>query len=322
MRVHPLLFVCLAVLALVPGWSGEQRLALLGPDARIVATRVALDPDDPTRRRLGRLTFMGGVALSSGDHAFGGFSALAVRGDRATMLSDGGNVASFTLRRDGQVLLPQFGYLPSGPGTGWDKRDRDSESLAIDPVTGTAWVGFERANAIWRFTPGLAQSRGAVRPAAMRRWWENGGAESLVRRRDGSFVAIAERARGATREGLVWAGDPVAGAPPPFRFRYRPPSGYDPTDAAELPDGRLLVLNRWWGLPLRFRSALVVIDRAAIRPGATVSGDPVAVLGAPLIHGNFEGVAATEEGGHTVLWLVSDNDGVWSPTLLLKFRLD
>lgn len=323
MRIPTLPFVVLAVLLVVPGWSGWDRLALLGSEARVTATRVPLDPGDHGRRRLGHLTYMGGVQLESPDPAFGGFSALTVTGDRFTLLSDGGNIVRLRLGADGSVHDVRFAELPGGPGTGWRKWDRDGEALAVDPRTGEAWVAFERANAIYRFTPGLGAVAAASRPAAMRRWSTNGGAESLVRRRDGSFVAIEEGGRGATRAMLVWRGDPTADSRPALRLRYRPPVGYSPADATELPDGRLLVLSRWWGFPLRFANVLEVIERAAIRPGAVVRGKRVAMIGAPLTHDNFEGVAATVEGGRTIVWLLSD-DGQSSleRTLLMKFRLD
>ena len=267
MPVRPLLFVALAVLMLVPSWSGEVRLDLFGRHPVIRAERVALDPADPSRRRVGRLTFMGGVRLTSTDPAFGGYSALAVSGDRITLLSDGGNLVRFRLSRDGAVTKQGFAALPAGPGTGWQKRDRDSEALAMDPATGTIWAAFERANAIWRYRPDMKGATAAVRPAAMRRWPENGGAESLVRRHDGSFVALQEmHGKAAWREGLLWRGDPTAHAAP-VRFRYLPPAGYDPADATELPDGRLLVLNRWWGFPFRFANVLVAIDPRALRAG-------------------------------------------------------
>jgi hypothetical protein len=268
---------------------------------------------------------MGGVHLTSADPAFGGFSALAVVGDRVTMLSDGGNVVRFRLGADGKVLEQQFAALQGGPATGWRKFDRDSEALAVDPRTGATWVAFERANQVWRYSSALRHPHASARPVAMRRWRANGGAEALVRRRDGSFIAIEEgRVRSRRwREGLVWAGDPTVDPEPAFRFRYVPPVGYDPADAVELPDGRLLVLNRWFGLPLRFANILEVIDRRAIRPGAAVRGQVVARLAAPLTHDNFEGVAASVERGRTIIWLLSDdNQTSLERTLLLKFRLD
>jgi hypothetical protein len=323
MRLRTLLFVAAAVWGLGTGWSGEPRLELFDGPLRVRAERVALDPADASRRQLGRLTFVGGVHLTSAEPAFGGFSALAVERDRITLLNDGGNLVRFRFGRDGRVSEPAYAALPGGPGTGWNKLDRDTEALALDSGAGTMWVAYERANQIWRYSTDLKRAERASAPPAMRRWAANGGAETLVRRRDGSFIAIEEgRRRRPWREMLVWAGDPTLQPQARFRLRYRPPAGYDPVDAVELPDGRLLVLNRWFGVPLRFANVLTIVERGAIRPGETIRGREIATLAAPLIHDNFEGVAVTVEQGRTIVWLVSDdNHSRWERTLLLKFAL-
>lgn len=320
------LLVVLLVLMLVPGWTGAVRLDLLGTDARVEARRVLLDRGDPARTRVGALTFLGGASLTSPDPAFGGFSSLSIRGERVTLLSDGGNVVRFRLDDRWHVSQAAFANLPAGPGTGWEKADRDSESMAVDPDSGRRWVGFENSNEIWRFAPDFARAERRVAPAAMRNWYANGGPETLVRRRDGSFVVISEtappRARGR-RAALVFAGDPTLRPVPAFSFWYQPPRGYDVSDAAELPDGRLVVVNRRFELPYRFVAKLTLVDRSAIRAGATVTGHEIATLVPPLIHDNFEGVAVTREMGATVLWLVSDDNQIaLQRSLLLKFRLN
>ena len=331
-RLLTVSFVVGTVLAIAPGWTGEVRLPLLGTHANLSATRVSLDPSDPARTKVGSLTFMGGVHLTSRDPAFGGYSSLSVVGDRFMMLSDGGNVVRFRMGTDWKLADIGFRNLPGGPGEGWQKADRDSESMAVDPRTGTIWAGFEGANAIWRYAPGFARVEGHVRPKAMAKWDANGGAESLVRLHDGRFLVIAETARGPRvpvplrrgRQTLVFAGDPLTTRQPPLRFTYMPPPGYDPSDATELPDGRLLVLNRAFSLPFVFTNILVLVDPREIREGATVTGRAIATLEPPLIHDNFEGIAATREDGATMLWLVSD-DNEAAPlerTLLLKFRLN
>jgi len=321
-RLVRLLFVVVAVIAVVPGWTGETRLPLLGRDARVVATPVALDPADPGRRGVGRLVFLGGWHLTSPDRAFGGFSSIAVRGSRVTLLSDGGNLAGFTLGPDGAIVAPRFGRLAAGPGTGWEKRDRDAEAMAVGP-DGTRWVGFESLPSIFRYAPD-GRFEAAARPAAMRRWSVNGGIESLARLPDGRFVAIAEQSRrgeGRARPGLIFKRDPIAGRAPDG-FRYLPPPGSSPSDAAALPDGGLLVVNRRFRLPYHFSAELTLVPAGAIRPGATVRGAPVATLDTPVVHDNYEGVAVTRDGGDTIVWLVSDdNESVLQRTLLLKFRL-
>lgn len=311
-------------LALVPGWTGEERLARLTPGGTMTARAVPIDPADPRHRRVGALTYLGGVALDSDAPAFGGFSALAVEGDRFTLLSDGGNVARFRMGADWRPRAVAFSFLPAGPRTGWEKRDRDAESLARDPASGRWWVGFESVNQIWRYAPGFARAERTASPPMMRRWRKAGGPESLARLADGRFVAIAEEARKGEsgRDGIVWPGDPTT-RPARFRFNYRPLPGYDPSDLTQLPDGQLLVLERRFRLPFRWSARLALVDPAGLRAGATVSGRTIAVLAPPLLTDNYEGVAATREGRATIVWLLSDDNQLFlQRTLLLKFRLE
>ena len=148
----------------------------------------------------------------------------------------------------------------------------------------------------------------------------------MVRLADGHLVVIAETRHWPhqhDRAGLWFDGDPTEHASPAFRFAYRPPAGYDPSDVAELPDGDLIVVNRRFALPYDFTAILTIVPRHAIRAGAIVGGTPIATLAAPLLHDNFEGIAVAREGADTILWLVSDDNQSWfQRSLLLKFRLD
>lgn len=333
-----ILFVILAVLLIVPAWTGDKRLALLGNKPQMIATRVPLDAADPRRVKVGALTYLGGVQLRSIDPAFGGYSALAVvrqaDGHRFTMLSDGGNIVSFTMGDDWTPRGLRFDNLPAGPGVGWDKRDRDSESMATDPASGRIWVGFEYHNAIWRYAPGFARAEAQRLPKAMAPWPDNGGPESMARLPDGRFVVIGEErhvptrrwrgseaARLQSRDALIFPGDPIATRP--ARFSYLPEGRYDPADVTALPNGDLLILDRAFRLPYHFSNRLSVVRAASIRAGGVARGTLLATLDSPLIHDNFEGVATTRQDGATIVWLVSDdNQSLLQRTLLLKFRLD
>ena len=323
-RVLPTL---LLVLLIVPGWAGEKRLELPAAAPRLRVERVT----GPVERRVGALTFLGGVALASGDPAFGGYSTLAVAGDRFTLLSDGGVLLRFRMDGNWQVHGHRLDPLPAGPGTGWTKAERDAEAMTIDPRDGRIWVAFENANAIWRYAPGFARGERWRAPRAMARWPGGGGSESMTRLRDGRFLVIAEAhrpsgskdgRRAEARVGLIFAGDPTDPKTRIARFAYRPERGHDPVDVAELPDGRLLVLERGFDLPFRWSTRLALVERGAVRPGAVVGGRTVARLRVPLPRDNFEGLAVTREGDATIVWLVSDdNQFRLQRTLLLKFRL-
>lgn len=311
-----ILLSILLLLIFVPPWSGEERLALFDRDAKLTLRRVAAP------ERVGALRLVGLMRLESAAPAFGGFSAIALRGGRLTLLSDGGNWLRFGIRH-GRPVDARIGPLPAGPGTGWSKQDRDSESLALDPASGDAWVGFETDNTIWRYDAALHRVVVRVRPGAMRRWPVNGGAESLARLHDGRFVVIGEVSRGGKpREALIFAGDPTEGRPP-VRFAFVPPPGYDPSDATELPGGDLLVLTRRFQLPFRFSAKLVRVPRREIAAGRVARGREIATLAGGVYAENWEGVTAVRDGGRTVLWMVSDSDmGVLQHTTLAKFVLD
>ncbi len=338
-RLITVLFVAVSVCAIVPTWSGEARLDLLGKRAQVSATRVMLDRSNPRHIRVGGLTYLGGVALDSRDRAFGGFSSLDVTrlraGDRFTLLSDGGNIVQFDMGEDWQPHRIAFANLPAGPGIGWEKRDRDSESMAIDPATGQIWVGFEDSNSVWRYAPGFARYEARASPDAMRKWPGNGGPESMARLPDGRFVVISEEAhvrrpdwtgpedeRLHTRQSLIFSGDPTQGGSP-RRFAYEPYGRYDPSDVTALPNGDLLVLDRGFRLPFRWSNRISRVRAGDVAVGRIVRGQLIATIDAPLIHDNFEGIDTTVENGATIVWIVSDDNQMFlQRTLLLKFRLD
>ena len=96
-------------------------------------------------------------------------------------------------------------------------------------------------------------------------------------------------------------------------------------DAAVLPNGDLLVLERRWSLlPAPTLSSRVVQVRAdSVRPGRVLEGAVVAELTAPFVAENFEGLAVlTTLTGVTYLAVLSDDN--FNPaqrTLLLWFEL-
>jgi len=305
--------------------SGIEPRGVLGDRPEIVATPVSLDGADPARTKLGALTYLGGLALTSSDPAFGGFSAMRVTGDRFTLLSDGGNLVAFSMEGDLRPRDVRFADLP-GPGTGAIKRHRDSESMTWDSRTGRVWVGFENSNMIWRYDASLTRVERRIRPAAMADWSIAGGAEAMVRLRSGQFLVISETARPKgmpdARIVLRFASDPTEGARPE-RLAYLPPANYDPTDMAELPDGRLLVLNRRLSLSGLFTARLELVDMRGVRAGTAVRGVELARFERPVQHDNFEALAITREGADTIVWVASDDNGeFWEQSLLLKFRLD
>jgi hypothetical protein len=307
-----------ALIALAP-----LPLAFRGPAPGVTAVPVSLAPQDPARTQVGRLRYLVGWVLHGTERHFGGISSMTMEHGRFTMLSDTGVVTRFQFAGSGAVTDYSSALLPDGPGDGTRKIDRDSESSTYDPVSRHVWAGFETRNEIWRYTEGFAQADGHVAPAAMADWPGNEGPEAMVRLHDGRFLVFAET---KTRQDgshvvLLFPGDPVTGVKP-IEFGYGGPKDFAPTDAAELPDGRVVILHRRFSVLAGFAAALTVIDPRQIRPGATIAGTPIATIAPPLTVDNMEALTIEQRGRQTVLWIASDdNFFVAQRTLLLEFAL-
>lgn len=291
----------------------------------IAATPVSLFPGDPGRTRIGALRFLGGWALSADNAGFGGLSSLIIDRERFTALSDAGLLVRFRLGRFGHVSDASIAPLPRGCIVYRTKTDSDSESLAHDPVRGDWWVGFEDRNAICRINGDLSRASGLTAPSAMRNWPKTMGPETMLRRPDGRFLIIAEGAAegGPTMPALLFDRDPANPAAHVMPMRYRPPAGFRAVDAATLPDGRILVLNRAFSPWRLFRAAITLLDPADLKAGAMLTGAEIARIESPAITDNYEGIAVTGDAARPIVWIISDdNYARWERTLLLKFALE
>ena len=293
----------------------------------------AFDVRDPSRRQFGLLEFRGGLVLRSSYEHFGGISAIRVGSDGAHFiaLSDKG----WWFR--GRIVYE--GTRPSGiadaemaPILGADGRPLaargwyDTESIAEDG--GTLYVGIERVHQIVRFDYGkeglLARGRPIALPPGLRSLPPNRGIEALVfvpkgLPLAGTLVAISER-------GLDKAGNIIGfliGAASPGNFAVRRSSNYDVTDAALLPGGDVLLLERRFswssGLAVRMRRMAL----GEIKPGAVVDGPVLFDVDLGYEIDNMEGLSVHRNaGGEVVLTLISDdNFSAVQRTLLLQFTL-
>lgn len=311
----------IGLLLATPSWPGERPSPLPPATALLTATPIPFDENRPDERRTGALEFLGGWALASDDPRFGGLSAVDVEGEMATAISDAGVLFRFALPGTPRFGTVRVARLPQGPEPDRRKADRDAEALLF--VGTDIWVVWEYHRQIWRYGRDW-RARAAAEPEAMRRLDRDVGAEAMVRLGDGRFLLLAETEsdRDGLSEAILFGGDPTAPRTPAARLFFRPPPGFRPTDAALLPDGRLLVLSRRWRLLGGFTAALTLVDAAGIGPGAVLAGREIARFERPPTADNMEGLSVTREGGRTIVWIVSDDN--FSPlqrTLLLRFAL-
>jgi hypothetical protein len=304
---------------LLPGSAGYPH----SPGMPVYATAIQLDPADPERVRIGGLRYLGGWHLTSRERNFGGYSSLSVKGDSFYALADTGDFLKFRMTVPGEIRDVRFGTLPAFPAYSGNRSDRDSESMTIGPQ-GDVWVGFEYHNAVLRYSPDMTKLVSMAWPEAMRKWARNSGPEAMTRLEGGRFVIFAEGMAIAphVHAALMFPGDPTNLNNVPFQFGYKPPQDYGPTDTEQMPDGRLIILQRHFGVFDGFWSAISIVDPTKIVPGAVVEGELVAELKPPLNIDNMEGMSITREGDRTIIWLISDDNQVpVERTLLLKFEL-
>jgi hypothetical protein len=279
---------------------------------------VPLDERDPARRQVGRLLYLGGWSIRSNDPRFGGISAMHVEGGQVTALSDAGSVIRFRLGGAQASVTP----IAAGPGRSPEKGNRDAEAMAA--TRERIWIAFEGANQVWRYGRRSWRRLASAAPPAMKRWSSNSGSEAMLRLEDGRFLIFAEGAdwRGGTSEALLFDGDPAEEGTAATPLRYRPPEGYRITDAALLPGGAMLFLNRRFAIPSGFTAKLTLMPPQALRPDSVLTGAEIAHLEAPLAADNMEALSVTREEGRTIVWIASDDNlNPIQRTLLLKFGL-
>jgi hypothetical protein len=301
------------------------RLALAAAEAIILQARpVALNPYDASVRRTGRLEYRGGLSLSSPDPRFGGLSGILISADGEQLLavSDNGWWVEMRLTytpegelegvRDGSIA-PMRGIkarwlanIPAG----------DAEALAASPGS-RAIVAFETRPKIWRYPAADGPPLPLPMPPGLKEAPANQGIEALTRLADSRLLAITEGY--VVAGGVVgWIGTERGGW---SRIVWRTGRGFQPTGAATLPDGDVLVLERRI-LPPGARVRL--LKARDIAPGATLSGPEVGRLDGPLTFDNMEGIDARRGShGETLVYLISDdNYAFFQRTLLLMFRLN
>lgn len=294
-----------------------------GPaDATLAFEPVLLDASAPGRRRIGALEYLGGWTLSSDTSRFGGLSALHVEGDAVTALSDSGTLFRFALPTGRGSEPLHVEPLGDGPGPATRKSNRDTESMVM--LGPWLWAGFEKHNMIWRYRAADLRAAASARPALMREWRANSGAEGMTRLADGRFLVFSEGPsnNAPLSDVVLFGGDPAEAGISAALLHYRRVPGFRVSDVATLPDGRLLILNRRFEWLEGFSLAVTIADGRRLGPGATIEPREIARLQPPLTIDNMEGVSVTVENGRTILWLASDDNFFpLQRTLLLKFAL-
>lgn len=322
-RMRRLLLLVVVIAGLVPVTFLRTPTSLRSDIAEVAVTPVA-----GRAGVTGELALTGAWELSSAHGWFGGFSALVADGEAGLIAgSDRGWLLDLDLASPSPRAVPRsFRFV--GKRAGERKEVIDLESLARDPASGTLWGGFERANLVIRWA--AEGSETLRRPPEIAKWSENSGPETLVRLADGRFVMLAEgpeRGSETVHEALLFPRDPVVGTAP-TAFRFIAPADYDPVDATQVPDGRVLILLRRveYRIPARFDTAIAIADPRAIRAGKPWRAKVIQRLTGGVFADNFEGIAFVPDPRNPAegaVWLIADdNFSVFQKSILVRFAWD
>lgn len=274
----------------------------------------------------GSVRLLGGLRINTGVLGFGGLSGLHLTPELTlTAISDLGRFVEMKLILDEgwrprRLELLRRGRLRNPRDQPLTGSGRDAEALARLP-DGSWLIGFERRHRIQRHRkldgPGVLVQA----PPGLDRSPSNGGVESLAVLADGRWLVFSEGLAAPQGGRQGWIGRPGAW----HGISYLPAPGHVPVDAAALPDGGALVLERYFTWLGGFSGRLVRLSPIALHQaaaGAAVEGQPLLALVPPLPTDNYEGVAVTERAGRVLVALVSDdNESLWQRSLLLLFEM-
>ena len=182
---------------------------------------------------------------------------------------------------------------------------------------GNLWLGFENGHAVHRFdaagTPtGFRSLEDEISLLA------NAGIEAMVRLPDGTFALFPEWRDAVYR----FAGDPTDGATFTAQDVTLPLPDYGVTDAALLPDGRVLMLLRdvSYTIPPTFGSALAIGRLPDAGADEAFAPELLVELHTIVPQENYEGLAIRlGDDGAIAIWIISDdNFSVFQRTLMVR----
>ena len=338
------------VLACAIALAGPGALADTKPGVRGFVTEAieveakrldGFERGNATRQKFGKLEFRGGLVLNSSSTNFGGWSGLEIdpNGRQFLSIGDAGAWMTGEFVYEGNRLKGIRG-VRQGPilGVGGkrlpNERDRDAEGVRLIEGTlakGAVLVSFEQNHRIGRFEvneKGLQQPTGYVkRVPEWSRMMRNKSLESVAVMRGGpnkgAIVSFAERLLDPAghHTGWIWIGGLTD---EPQRLGLKRIGDFDVTDAASLPDGSLVVLERSFGWLSGVKMRLRLIKAGDVKAAAMLDGEVLLEADMSYEVDNMEGLAIHQgAGGEAILTIISDNNfnGFLQRTLVLQFAL-
>lgn len=245
---------------------------------------------------------------------------MSADGQRLTAISDRGYWIEAVLRYDENGALAGIDKATitelrdAGGGSLARSPDGDAEGLA-HAEGGSLVLSFEMRPKLLVYPRKGGRPVRLDSPHGLKNAAENQGIEALTQLADGRLLALTE---GLETEGGVvgWIGGNRKSW---SRVTWLTSGGFQPTGAATLPCGDVLVLERRILPPgarvRRLKALLIAAD-------AVLDGEEIARFEGTLTFDNMEGIDARDDAGESLVYLVSDdNYSFLQRTLLLMFRI-
>ena len=287
-------------------------------------------------RKAGKLTWLGGLQLTSKSEYFGGFSGLSVSPDgqrifvasdagfwlTANLESENGTPFNLTNARIGPFRALSGRVLAGG-------REVDAEAVSHSRGTldnGEILIAFEQIHRIGRFPIRNGEIGKPKRylkiPQYIKSLYGNRGLEGMELLKgpnEGALVMFAEGRRAYSGNLRGW----VISKGRSREIFLKPINGFDITGVAALPDGGFLTLERRFrwveGVKMRIRR----VRAGELASGKPIQGEVLLDVDSSANIDNMEGIAAhQDETGQTIITLISDNNfRFFQRNILLQFAM-
>ena len=308
-------------------------------DIKVHAKNFSFDQVNPNKKHFGRLTWRGGLVLSSKQKKFGGYSGLVLtnKGKKLIAISDQGTWLQASVRYKNGALSglkqPHIGPLRKKSGKVLRrKKNSDAEDIALwrNKKGVYALISFERKHRIGRFSmssDGLSKAFSYMKlPRSVFKTTKNKGLESLTvltdKNNKGTVLTFLERHDGKKNMHRGWL---ICGKKS-WPLYLKSHNDFMVTGMTTLANGNVLVLERYFsyfaGVQMRIRE----IKAEKLRKNAILDGEILITATMRYNIDNMEGISAhTNARGEQIITLMSDdnfNKSGLQRTLLMQFKLD
>lgn len=284
----------------------------------------------------GRLTFLGGFEILASDRKTGGLSGVISLdgGNQILAVTDNGHWVAAAVEQTEAGAPTGLSDLRFAPLLGADGKTlrarwgHDTEALTLAPSG--LYVSAERNHAIyhyaWPLPTGKEKMLGQLAvPKRLSALPRNKGIEALAAGPGkgplaGKLIAVSETSPSDAHDLSGF----ILGPEKTESFSIKRHDRFDVTDAAFMPNGDLLLMERRFNMRDLIGLRLRRLNGTAIKPGAVLDGELLLEADFNYQIDNMEALAVHQNAtGDTILTLLSDdNRSLLQRTLLLRFRLD